>query len=1200
MGAKQAKRIFSLFLALVLVFSLVPAAFADDPTTPPTDPPAEIPDDKYEFYISFNGADTAPIGKMVEWTAEVKARVDGADVPMPDYFTTEFDWKTSQGVKLETQGGNNANVRLTGEVADRHLIQVTAKVTNSKTGNVVQSGIAGSKNFTVTSLAVSSVSLDRHSLSLTPGDTFRLTASVLPSSAGGVTWKAEEGKSDVVTVSNDGLVTAIGPGTATITVTTVETDADGKHLTDTCTVRVNGMFIKEPGDNGQKVTSVSMYEGDSRSLAVEIVGLDTGIATVTWSSNHPEIVDVQKDGNGHTATLYGAKTGEAIITARVAGYNGYSCTLNVTITNNPKTTIVVNNISRAAPLNFGDIRSQLVNAANGDLSVLSGLVCPTSGGIIYYDWHSDDEQGRAIGTSESFANTELNKLTYVPAAGASGVVKIPYTARRSDNRSVNGTIEVHLKTAQQEITYSTVNRAPVHFVGSDFNRISQSLSSIPVGKVIFSVPDPSRGTLYLGYNSESDYEAVVKNDVEYKASDLDRITFIPAAGWRGTVSIPFVLFNTSGSRFTGNKVTIEVTQSNAQGPVYNIAPGETATLRLSDFRSYLSTMGGGNLSHIQFTKLPLSSQGTLYYNYRSGSGTPVTTGASYYSNRQPYLDQVSFVCASDFDGAVEIPFEVIDTQGTRISGIVEINVSIQGSGDLHYTVGPGQSVTFGQQNFNNLCQQLTGRGLNYVQFTRLPDSSRGSLTYNQRAVSTNDRYYVTPNNRRALSNVVFTAARGYTGTVEIPFTGEALSGERFSGTVSIEVRPGRSDLSYTITSGQTLTFNAADFDNYAREVTGYSLNYVRFALPSSNRGVLYYDYSSGSSKDQIRVSSSNQYYYGRSNYLDRVTFVPNITFIGDVAISYTGYTNNGQQYNGTVNIRINQPQANGTVRYTTEYDTVHFQAADFARVAPGALSYISFTNPPAASTGRLHSGNLGTSTSTSYHYSGNPSINSLNFTPRAGYSGTVSIPYTGVTTSGESFGGTVEITVTSRSNSIYFSDVGVGSYAWAASAVDYLYSNQVVSGVGAAQYGPSRAIKRGDFALMLCKAFDLSSSHVGSGFTDVPNTAYYANAVGTLKDLGVVSGDGRRFRPNDSVTRQDAMVMLQKAMQSAGWTLYDGSASSLNSFRDGSRTSGYAQGAVSCMVQMGILSGDSKGNLNPRGTLNRAEMAVVLHKAMTY
>ena len=160
--------------------------------------------------------------------------------------------------------------------------------------------------------------------------------------------------------------------------------------------------------------------------------------------------------------------------------------------------------------------------------------------------------------------------------------------------------------------------------------------------------------------------------------------------------------------------------------------------------------------------------------------------------------------------------------------------------------------------------------------------------------------------------MVFTASNNFTGTVEIPFTGAALSGEQFSGTVSIEVRTGRSDLSYTMYSGRSLTFSAADFDNYAREVTGYSLNYVRFALPSSNRGVLYYDYGHSVNNQETRVTSSNQYYYGRSPYLDRVTFVPNVNFTGDVAISYTGYTNNGQQYNGVVNIRVNMPQANST------------------------------------------------------------------------------------------------------------------------------------------------------------------------------------------------------------------------------------------------------------------------------------------------
>jgi uncharacterized protein YjdB len=1180
MGAKLSKRILSMFLVLTLVLSLVPAAFAAD-------------DDNLEFSVEITGPSSASLNRTLQLSANVIIRDKTTQEIVTDEYAGvykySYSWTGTQGLKTEEKNGGQI-LEFTGQEASTYEINVTVKVDRSIDGSNVVSGVRGSHTLEITRPSVSGVRLDKTDMTMNVGDSQRRTAYVDPM-GGDVRWASDN--TEVATVDTEGNVTAISPGEATITAISVEDD----EFYAECKVRVNGLVIIDPANGDKRISTLSMYEGDDYKVAVQIFGISGAATAVQWSSNHSDIVSV--DGTNGTCILYAEKSGEAIITARVAGYTGYTVTLNVTVTANPKTTIVVENISRAAPLNFGTIRGKLVAAADGDLALLSSLTAPTSGGIIYYDYHSDDEQGRAIGTSESFAPTEIGNLTFVPAAGATGVVKIAYTARTGEkNRTIHGTIEVHIKTTSQEISYSTINRNPVHFNGSDFERISQSLSSISAGKVVFSVPDVSRGTLYLGYNSENNYESIIKNDVEYSAADAGRVTFIPAAGFRGTVSIPFVLYNTSGSRFTGNKITISVSQSSAQGPVYNIAPGEAATLRLSDFRSYLTAMGGGNLNHIQFTALPAASQGTLYYNYRSGSGTPVTTGASYYSNRQPYLDQVSFVSASGFDGTVSIPFEVVDTQGTRISGTMDVNVSVQGSGDLHYTVGPGQSVSFGQQNFNNLCQQLTGRGLDYIQFTALPSSGRGSLTYNNRQLNTNTRFY--SGRAPRLSDVVFTASNNFTGTVEIPFTGAALSGEQFSGTVSIEVRTGRSDLSYTMYSGRSLTFSAADFDNYAREVTGYSLNYVRFALPSSNRGVLYYDYGHSVNNQETRVTSSNQYYYGRSPYLDRVTFVPNVNFTGDVAISYTGYTNNGQQYNGVVNIRVNMPQANSTVRYSTEYDTVHFQASDFARVAPGTLSYITFTNPPAASAGRLHSGNLGTSTNVNYHYNGSPSISSLNFTPRAGYSGTVSIPYTGMTTSGDTFSGTVEITVSARSNSVYFSDVGSGSYGWAASAVDYLYSNQVVSGVGGTRYGPSRAIKRGDFALMLCKAFGLESYSVGSGFADVPNSAYYANAVGTLKDLGVVSGDGRRFRPTDSVTRQDAMVMLQKAMQSAGWTLYDGGASSLNSFQDGSNTSAYARGAVACMVQMGILSGDSQGRLNPRGTLNRAEMAVVLHKAMTY
>lgn len=35
------------------------------------------------------------------------------------------------------------------------------------------------------------------------------------------------------------------------------------------------------------------------------------------------------------------------------------------------------------------------------------------------------------------------------------------------------------------------------------------------------------------------------------------------------------------------------------------------------------------------------------------------------------------------------------------------------------------------------------------------------------------------------------------------------------------------------------------------------------------------------------------------------------------------------------------------------------------------------------------------------------------------------------------------------------------------------------------------------------------------------------------------------------------------------------------------------------MAQAGVIQGNEQGKLNPTGTLNRAEMAVILHRALT-
>lgn len=132
---------------------------------------------------------------------------------------------------------------------------------------------------------------------------------------------------------------------------------------------------------------------------------------------------------------------------------------------------------------------------------------------------------------------------------------------------------------------------------------------------------------------------------------------------------------------------------------------------------------------------------------------------------------------------------------------------------------------------------------------------------------------------------------------------------------------------------------------------------------------------------------------------------------------------------------------------------------------------------------------------------------------------------------------------------------------------------------------------------MLCRAFRFNTGSTVS-FPDVNPNSYYAQAVATAKDLGITTGDNGYFKPEQPLTRQDAMVMVRRAMQAAGWNLSASNHSYLSGFADGAYISLYARDAVALMVQMGIVNG-SAGLLNPHEQISRAEMAVILHRVLT-
>ena len=185
-------------------------------------------------------------------------------------------------------------------------------------------------------------------------------------------------------------------------------------------------------------------------------------------------------------------------------------------------------------------------------------------------------------------------------------------------------------------------------------------------------------------------------------------------------------------------------------------------------------------------------------------------------------------------------------------------------------------------------------------------------------------------------------------------------------------------------------------------------------------------------------------------------------------------------------------------------------------------------------------------------------------------------------------------------NNYHFDDVDETHYAWALEAVEALAGDGIVNGTAPRVYAPAANIKRGDFILMLVRAYDLKGDFDGN-FSDVPPGSYYYNAIGTAKKLGIAQGTGGdRFLPDEPITRQDMMTLADRALHAIGQPLPKGSDADLSPFRDKEMVSGYAKDAVAALVRSGIVRGDGAGFINPLGNTTRAEMAVVLHRLLTH
>ena len=1189
------RRAGALLLALALACSLLVLPAAADDTVPvdPIDPTVtgvELDRDTL----------TMKVGEKVTLKATLT----------PSSATNALTWSSSDStIASVTQDG-----LVTALKAGAGPATITVAVSNSD--KAASCEVTVEEETPPPSTAVSEIILSETSLSIHPGGSATITATVKPETAADKTvyWQSSDYQTARL-APNGNTVEISVPSTVEVgkTATVWATSTSNKTVQALCSVTVSSPPPPE-------ITSVSIISpdtdqfhyvdpGKSITLTASVSPSSVKDPTLDWTSADNAIARAR--GNGDlTAAITGVAPGVTEITVRAGGPNVPPAVREVE-TSGILLSYIRKSTSGGQGTTVNLTRDTVVDIFQyRDISVTARLFGNARNNLV--NWESSNNSVAQVVSGRVTANYPGDAVITASAAGT----------------GFSASFKVHVSEDVADAINVNMGSEPSYALSgilSQLNARSQSKAGGPLDYVYNLKVSTENGVLYYRYNyPETPGHGVGGTERYYYQPSgqgqmgLRDVTFVPLPGFSGTAVVDYNAASTNGTNFTGT-IRIEATSS---GDVsYSTEAGQPVSFAAEHFSEICRGRNGRSIRYVTFS-LPSTSRGTLYFNYSpNGQFSPkVTSDTRYYATSKPSIDNISFVPAEGYVGNVEIPYRCVDSAGSTYSGTVTVRVygsggsgNSSGGSDVEYYIARNQQRTLNAADFNAASRRATGSDLSRVRFDSLPASGAGTLYLNYSSgsstrVSAGTSYYRSSTPR--ISNITFVPASGYSGAVSIPFTGTNSKGSTFTGRLTFYVGDasgGTGSVYYTTQQNRTVPLSAWDFNAASQRVNGVTLSSVRFtSLPSSGAGALYYNYA-GTGSTGTRVTANTDYRRNGSPALSSVTFVPAAGYAGTVSIPFTGYDDNGGRFTGSLIITVEGgtaaavPSFSG-IRYTGSSTPVSLRTSDFqnaCRSALGnALSYVQFNSLP--SVGRLYqnynlSSRTGTAVSAGTRY-GAQELGQISYVPKAEYQGTLTIPYTLYDTQGGASSGSMEIQLSNGNCYASFSDTASG-WDWAKPSIEYLRSSGITTGYSNNTYRPAQSISRGEFTLMVCRAFQFPTTG-SSGFPDVPDSSAYAGAIATARDLGIVQGNNGRFQPDRPITRQSAMTMICRALEAAGQSVPAADVSLLSSYADGGQVSAFARPAVASLIQMGAVRGNSSMRLNPTAAISRAEMAVILHRVL--
>ena len=737
--------------------------------------------------------------------------------------------------------------------------------------------------------------------------------------------------------------------------------------------------------------------------------------------------------------------------------------------------------------------------------------------------------------------------------------------------------------------------------------------------------------------SELDDYKFYYGDSDYGDYDLDELSFVADKSFSDSIEITFKAYggknNKTSDFVTGTlKITSSKSASSSKGDItYTVRAGEEVAFDDDDFEKiYENSSCTGSFKYVEFSRpdSAFNNAGTLYSRYGKRNETAFTRSSlssnKFYYGDSDYgdydLDELSFVADRTFSGSVELRFTVYGGTGTRtnqnVTGTLVITTDKTGSstakGDVTYTVKAGDEVAFDEDDFKKVYDSSNCTGsFKYVEFSR-PDSAfnnagtlysrygkRNETAFTRSSLSgTTFGYDSYEDADYSLDDLSFVADRTFSGSITLSFTlyGGKNSKCDQSTTGTLVITTGTSavtsryvgNIRYNTTPNTALQINANDIARLFRKYTsGGSLQYLTLtSVPAT--GSLYYNYYNaskyGATRTQLTASMAGSMIFSyspasASEYdLSELTYIPSGSNYC-TALTFTGYSSSGTAVSATILISVTASPVSEVYSVTTKGTSVNFPANSvYSAVASATgfgLSSIQLLELPASTAGVLYVGSYAADTTSAYSYgSDTDSMSQLRFIPNSGFTGSVSIPYVALSSSGTALGaGVVSIGVVDSVKK--FTDISTST--WCYKYVTELASANVISGYSNGTFQEKNTITYGAALklIMLAAGYGEQAPTVKGS----PFSGYLAKA----KAAGLVSGNPKL---NGPITRLQIAQIAAKALKLSTTGL-----PSKKPFTDTNDV--YAQALNAAGIIEGYFS-NGTSTYKPNNTLTRGQVSAIV------